>query len=224
MCGRFALNASPEEIKTQFNVKILPGLVPNYNACPTEPILILVQAEDSELRGELFRWGLIPFFSKEIPKTNPLINARSETVEKMPSFKKSFKYKRGLVVMNGFFEWSNVEGIKQPYFVYRNDKKLLAIAALWDMWESPQGEVIYSCCMITTPPNESLVAFHNRMPAILNSREQNLWLNPCNEDTQSLKEILKPYPDDLLTMFPVTKKVGSPYFKNAESIFPLTEK
>jgi putative SOS response-associated peptidase YedK len=220
MCGRFALDALPKEIKKQFHVSVLPPLEPNYNACPTEPILILVPSEEGVLRGELFRWGLIPFFSKEIPRSQPLINARSETVDKLASFKKPFKSKRGLVVMNGFFEWMTEEGVKQPYFICRKDTKLLAIASLWDLWESGSGKIIYSCCMITTPPNEFLAPFHDRMPAILDEQAQNIWLNSVGEDVNELKSVLKPYNEDNLMMYPVTREVGSPYFKNKMSTVP----
>jgi putative SOS response-associated peptidase YedK len=219
MCGRFALDASPQEIKVQFHVSVLPPIEPNYNACPTEPILMLVPSE-GELRGELFRWGLIPFFSKEIPKSQPLINARSETVDKLASFKRSFKSKRGLIVMNGFFEWMMENGIKQPYFICRKDKKLLAIASLWDLWESGSGEIMYSCCMITTPPNEFLAPFHDRMPAIIDEQDQKIWLNSECEDVNELKSLLKPYNEDHLMMYPVTRAVGSPYFKNKMSPVP----
>lgn len=135
MCGRFALVASPKKIKSQFQVSSLPSIEPNYNACPTEPILILLQSEHGEIRGELFRWGLVPFFSKEISKSKPLINARSETVEKMPSFQIPFKSKRGLVIMDGFFEWMIENGVNQPYYICRKDHKPFAVASLWDVWD-----------------------------------------------------------------------------------------
>lgn len=221
MCGRFALDAPPKEIKSQFNVSVMPALTPNYNACPTEPILILMRAGEGDIRGELFRWGLIPFFSKDIPKSKPLINARSETVEKMASFKTPLKSKRGVVVMNGFFEWTVENEVKQPYFISRKDHKLFAIASIWDSWEGQEGEVIYSCCMITTPPNDLLAPFHDRMPAILNNQELDVWLDNSINDVGQLKECLHPFPTDELMMYPVTRKVGSPYFKDKETILPL---
>jgi putative SOS response-associated peptidase YedK len=224
MCGRFALDSEPQIIKSQFNVGVMPQLEPNYNAAPTEPILFLIKSEEGMLRGELFRWGLIPFFSKEVLKSRPLINARSETIEQSPAFKQPFKSKRGLVVMNGFFEWTDEEGVKQPYYICRKDRKLLAIASLWDLWEGPSGDVIYSCCMITTPPNELLAPFHDRMPAILEKTEQIIWLDLNCRNVDQLKQCLIPYSKDELIMYPVTRKVGSPYFKNKATIIPLTDK
>lgn len=223
MCGRFALDTEPDVIKTKFNVSVLPELKPNYNACPTEPILFLTPTEGGELRGEIFRWGLIPFFSKEWPKTKPLINARSETLEKMVSFKRLFQLKRGLVVMNGFFEWIEEEGRKQPYFFCRKDKKLFAVASMWDVWESPAREIIHSCCMITTPPNNFLQPFHDRMPAILSEEAQKIWLDTTQYEVNRLKDCLLPYTTDELMRYPVTTKVGSPYFKDKSTIEPLNK-
>lgn len=90
--------------------------------------------------------------------------------------------------MSGFLSRRLSMGLNNPYFVCRKDPKIFAIASLWDMWESPSAEIIYSCCMITTPLNEFLAQFHNRMPAILDIEEQKVMVNAKNNDLKELKK------------------------------------
>jgi putative SOS response-associated peptidase YedK len=42
------------------------------------------------------RWGLIPFWMKEKPKV-PHINARAETVDRLPLFREAFAKRRCLI-------------------------------------------------------------------------------------------------------------------------------
>ena len=60
------------------------------------------------------RWGLIPCWMKEKPKI-PHINARAETVHKLPLFREAFAKRRALIPATGFFEWQKRADGKQPY-------------------------------------------------------------------------------------------------------------
>jgi SOS response associated peptidase (SRAP) len=60
------------------------------------------------------RWGLIPFWMKEKPKV-PHINARAETVHKLPLFREAFSKRRCLIPATGFYEWQQRSDGKQPY-------------------------------------------------------------------------------------------------------------
>ena len=62
------------------------------------------------------RWGLIPFWMKEKPKV-PHINARAETVHKLPLFREAFAKRRCLIPATGFYEWQQRSDGKQPYIV-----------------------------------------------------------------------------------------------------------
>jgi hypothetical protein len=54
---------------------------------------------------------------------------------------------------------------KQPYAIALADRRLMALAGLWENWRSPAGEWIRSFAIITTEPNELCAALHNRMDA-----------------------------------------------------------
>jgi putative SOS response-associated peptidase YedK len=100
MCGRFTLR-SPGRIKFDgVRTSHLPSLVPRYNIAPSQEVLGIAEFQNKrELL--LFLWGLIPSWSKE-PKG--FINARSETLEKKPSFSESFQRRRCLIPADGFYE------------------------------------------------------------------------------------------------------------------------
>lgn len=221
MCGRFALESRPEKIKAQFSAEGLPDLVPRYNIAPSQDVLFLMQSSDASIHGELFTWGLIPFFSKEKKVIPPLYNARAETIATKPSFRDALKSRRGIVIMSGFFEWRQVNGIKQPYYISKKNKELLAIAALWETWCSPEGEVIHSCCLITTEANEVMQPLHNRMPVILNPKQQHIWMDNSHFDRDFLLSVLLPYSEDDLQIYPVTPKMNNWRFTDREAIKPL---
>lgn len=220
MCGRFALHASKSEIKTQFQVDFVPDIEPLFNIAPSQKILILMQSPDGLMNAEMFVWGLIPYYARDKKISPALINARAETIATKPVFRTSFKSKRGIVVMSGYFEWQHL-GYKQPYYIHLKSNRLLAVAALWDTWQSLEGEVIHSCCLITTQANTLVSKFHNRMPVFLNNEQQSIWLDSQQENVCALESLLIPYKSKELTMFRVSTKVNNWRYREADAIDPI---
>jgi hypothetical protein len=65
---------------------------------------------------------------KEKPKV-PHINARAETVHKLPLFREAFDKRRCLIPATGFYEWKKREDGKQPYRFRRKDLRSAPPAA-----------------------------------------------------------------------------------------------
>jgi putative SOS response-associated peptidase YedK len=66
----------------------LPNLGPRYNIAPSQEVAILrAEAEGRELG--LARWGLVPFWAEEPKVGYKMINARAETVERLPAFREA---------------------------------------------------------------------------------------------------------------------------------------
>jgi putative SOS response-associated peptidase YedK len=68
------------------------------------------------------------------------------------------------------------------------------------------------------PANRLLAEVHNdkqRMPAILAENDYEAWLGGSTEDAQAL---LKPYPDELMTAWKVSRRVNSPKLPNDVSL------
>lgn len=83
-----------------------------YNIAPTDQIpIVRIDPRDGERELVLARWGLIPFWMKEKPKV-PHINARAETVHKLPLFREAFAKRRCLIPATGFCEWRSREAVR----------------------------------------------------------------------------------------------------------------
>lgn len=227
MCGRFALIAPGETLIEQFGLSpeassTLSPLSPRYNIAPTQPVLAIRLARDSEEREPaIFHWGLIPSWSKDRKFGSRLINARSETVAEKPSFRAAFRRRRCLIPADGFFEWQRNANRKQPIYVHSHDGKPFAMAGLWETWHAADGSVIDSCTILTTEPNELMEPIHNRMPVILESPDYDMWLHPGDDPSVAL-HLLRPYPSEKMNAYPVSTLVNNPRNDSPECIKPLS--
>lgn len=224
MCGRFTLTVSPEELQAAFPDFSIPGdIPPSYNIAPSQPIPVI--PNDGEHRLDFFRWGLIPSWTKpdQVGKYN-LINARSETAAEKPSFKNSFRRRRCLILTDGFYEWSKPRsgGSKIPYYFRLKDQGPFAFAGLWETWISPEGDPLHSACILTTAPNQTVKAVHNRMPVILHPADYRRWLEPQEVEPEAVQGLLKPFPDQQMTSYPVSTYVNSPNNNSPQCIQPGT--
>ncbi len=140
MCGRFALTTNPAEARDGFaDFRFPDQFVPRFNIAPTQPILAI--PNDGRKRATFFLWGLLPFWAKDPAIASRMINARSETLAEKPSFRGAYKYRRCLILTDGFYEWQAGVGTKTktPYFIFMKSRQLFALAGLWEDWQSPDG-------------------------------------------------------------------------------------
>lgn len=223
MCGRFTITLDPGELQTLLELGPFIHIVqPRYNVAPTQPVPIV---KDPVKRAvELYRWGLVPFWAKDISIGSKMINARSETVHEKPSFKAAFKYRRCLLLADGFFEWHAPEkgSTKTPYlFKLKNDKPF-TFAGLYEHWQSKEGGELHTCTILTCEPNELVADYHNRMPVMLGDQTRWQWLNP-DADQGSLLDLLVPYPAEEMKCYPVSRAVNSPENDRPEILNPVGE-
>jgi putative SOS response-associated peptidase YedK len=221
MCGRFTLTVDPAELKEAFANYTFPAkFAPRFNIAPTQPILAI--PNDAKNAADFFVWGLIPKWAKDPSIGSRLINARAETLAEKPSFRGGFKYKRCLILADGFYEWKSQPGTKTktPYFIYMKDRQPFAFAGLWDEWNPPDGGSVRSAVIITTEPNELMATIHNRMPVILHPADYAQWLDPAPRTPESLQALLKPFPADRMSAHPVSTLVNKPENDRAELVVP----
>ena len=214
MCGRFALMTSTEQLAMQFDVpetavNALPPSVPRYNIAPTQPVAAIRLAENGQREFTFFRWGLVPSWAKDLNIGSRMINARSETVAEKPSFRTAFKRRRCLIPADGFYEWQKQGSGKQPMFIRPVAERPFALAGLWEVWRDPDGSALQTCTILTTTPNELMAPIHNRMPVIVEPEDFDLWLNPEPNPEQGL-HLLRPYPAEKMTAYPVSTTVNNP--------------
>src|SRR5499433_2298693 len=79
-----------------------------------------------------------------------------------------------MIPTEGFYEWREEHGKKQPYFFARKDGKPVMFAGIWD-YSDVKGEEVPSFAILTDEPNELVASYHDRMPVVLGDVER--WLN-----------------------------------------------
>lgn len=221
MCGRFTLTIDPADLKETFDTYTFPAqFAPRFNISPTQPVLAI--PNDAKNRADFFIWGLIPSWSKDPSIGNKLINARGETIAEKPSFRGGFKYKRCIIPSDGFYEWKSQVGVKTktPYYIHMKDRKPFAFAGLWDEWQSPDGGAVRTCTIITTEPNALMSSLHNRMPVILHPKDFDLWLDPSPQTPEKLMHLIKPFPAEGMSAYPVSTLVNKPGNDQPECVVP----
>ncbi len=221
MCGRFALYADYKVILERFSIDQASfdenEYEPSYNIAPSQLIAAVVSDGNKNRLGKL-KWGLIPPWAKDAKIGYKMINARAETAAEKPSFRNAFKKKRCLIIADSFYEWRKDEEGKTPMLIKMKSEEPFAFAGLWESWESPEGEPIHSCSILTTKPNGVMASIHDRMPVILSKEAEKIWLDPNVQDIEMLESVLKPYEDGEMEAYQVSEEVNSPKNNKADLI------
>lgn len=178
---------------------------------------------DAPEEFRFLKWGLVPSWADSASVGNNRINARAETVREKRSFADAYEARRCLVPSNGFYEWVDRGGRKQPYRVAFEDDRPFAMAGLWERWTastkqtglgdfgsggpSREQEPLETFTVVTTEPNDLVSELHHRMAVVLAPEDEQTWLHGDPDEAAAL---LDTYPDDELTAYPVSTRVNSP--------------
>ncbi|HOY31474.1 MAG TPA: SOS response-associated peptidase [Bacteroidales bacterium] len=204
MCGRFSFAISDRIIEDHYGF-VPSEMICRYNCAPSQ--LLAVITDISPGKFSFFKWGFIPFWAKDASVGNKMINARAETINSKPAFKKSLQTMRCLVPADSFYEWSDKKD-KKPYRIMLKNQPVFSMAGIWSEWKSPDNEIISSFAVITTEANEITQQIHHRMPVIFDTSDaEKSWLKNAESGISSL---LKPLESEKMTFYPVSKKVNSP--------------
>jgi putative SOS response-associated peptidase YedK len=216
MCGRYSFILEDEMIRDRFGVTVRSAIYKaRYNCAPSQNLAVISNENPGSL--SLYRWGLIPFWAKDLSIGNKLINARSETILEKPAFKSAFRSRRCLVLSDGFYEWRKGT-VKTPFRIMRRDGSAFAMAGIWDKWIHPEGEEIRSFAIVTTRSNSLMEKIHDRMPVILDRETEKIWIEDAAPD--ELMELLKPCAASSLIAFPVSTRINSARFDSPEILEP----
>ena len=220
MCGRFTLTSNLDDLQGRFQFDALDlEYRPSYNIAPTQQVLTVTN--DGQRQARLMRWGLVPFWAKDLKVGSRMINAVGETLAAKPAFRSLIKKRRCLILADGFFEWRKEGKEKIPTYIFLKSKEPFALAGLWDTWRSPEGEVVQSCTIVTTTPNDFIAPIHNRMPVVLSGEAEALWLDPLTEDAAVVTPLLVPCPAEAMNSYIVSQLVNSARINVPDCIFPV---
>jgi putative SOS response-associated peptidase YedK len=225
MCGRARLSSDVSEIKIAFGIppeRPAPNFAVSWNVAPTGPLpIVRFDPKARERSLDIARWGLIPYWAKDIKIGFSTFNARAEDLDTKPAFREAFRQRRCLVPLDSFYEWKKTPGGKQPYAIGLTGGRIMAMAGLWESWRSPEGERIRSFTIATTKPNALCAELHNRMPVALKPEAWPAWLGQNEAEPKELKALLAPYPGDDMIAWPVSARVGNVRNNDASLIEPI---
>ena len=210
MCGRF-VSKTDAAIERAFNViprQWTHGWV-KYNVAPTQNVPV-IRLANGQREGVMLRWGLVPAWAKGQPTKYSTINARAETVETAATYRSPWKRaQRCIIPAIGYYEWQEVAGGKQPYLIRLAGGEPFGFCGLWETSVGPDGGTVESCTIITVSANPMVAQIHAkaRMPAMVTPEYCGVWLEGSSSDA---REVLGPFPVELMDAYPVSTRVNSP--------------
>ena len=219
MCGKYIL---AQAAKAEVAMGIRRGrweYLLSYRVLPTEQVPVVVSAS-TEREAAHMRWGLIPYWAYGVALRASTINATVERLEHAPSYREAWERgQRCIMVMGGFYEpHINADGSREPFFVRLHERDVFGVAGLWDRSRREDGSYLFSCTLITVPANRLLAEVHNgkqRMPAILSEHDHDGWLGGTPAQARAA---LKPYADELMVAWKVSRRVNNPRLPNDASL------
>ncbi len=188
-----------------------------YNIPPTLPIPALLN------NGNYLytHFGYLPSWAKD--KSSMNINARSESIFEKITFRESYKFRRCIIPINGFYEWEVEDKEKIPYFVKDIKNEYLALAGIWDEWfDSELNMNIVTVALITCDANEKLGKIHHRMPVVLEKQDFATWL--YGENLKDVNSLFQIYPSEKLDIYEVTDEVNKVLFDERKAIEKVEKK
>lgn len=186
-----------------------------YNVAPSMTVPIVLNNDDGSPEVVPARWGLIPGWWKKPSLPTLTFNARSEEAAVKPMWRHSYRSQRCLMPAQGWYEWNAKEQacspsgrkVKQPYYIHSLDDSMLAFAALWSSWQSPDGQEVLSCALLTKDAAPYIHDIHNRMPVVLAPEQFDLWLSG-NASTEDVSQAVTKARQDLVG-YPIRAEVNN---------------
>ncbi len=221
MCGRFAQGLIEDEVMDFFELsKIVnfPPYQPKYNGAPTQNFILCRHNESEHRSLASLTWGLVPFWAKERSIGTRLINARSETVDKKPSFRNAFRCRRCLVPANGWFEWQRKDGNTQPYYIQLTGGLLMAFAGIWETWVGEDG-TLETFSILTRDAITKLKSIHHRQPILVEQDCFDTWLD-ADSSKEDLNKVILANPPEF-EAWPVSNLVNNARNNVSEVMVPI---
>jgi len=220
---RFANNEGDiKDLEDQLR-KLGEKIGPHYHATGFDHPDVPVITDNARNKIQLFNWGLIPMWVKDVRKavelSNRTLNARGEEIFEKTSYKSAAKYRRCLVLIDGFFEyhWKNEKSF--PHHIELINNEPMALAGLWETWKLESEDLVRNTfTIVTTKANPLMAHIHNkpkgsiesRMPLIIPKELEDEWLKPVQDplDIEEVKSIITPYDPEEMHAFTVPKLKG----------------
>ncbi|WP_167882983.1 SOS response-associated peptidase [Leptospira barantonii] len=212
MCYHNSLTASSQKLSARFSAGLIdqdsyrPIYHENGYAHKPRPVVI----REKEINFINASWGLIPSTVESVKQAewmeDHLLNAKSETIFELQSFKESILERRCLIPSTGFYDSQEVRKKSYPYRVFLKHEEIFCLAGIWDEWKEPEtGEIKKTFSMLTTAPNKKFSLIHHRMPLILPRELEETWINPSIQNRKEIEPLLQIYPEENMDFYTIRR-------------------
>lgn len=165
MCGVFYVDDETMREIEKIARKIDRKLAATGDVHPSEPALIL-RADHEEMVSEVLKWGYEAYGKKTL-----IFNARSETVQERPMFRRDFEERRCLVPAAKFYEWKKINAKQKEKYEFFAQNEILYLVGIYH--KDPAGDRF---TILTREAEGCMVGVHHRMPLILHKKDMGRWL------------------------------------------------
>lgn len=212
MCYHNSLTASSQKLSARFSAGLIepPDFRPIFHEHGYEhkPRPLVIREDENRFLSA--GWGLIPKWVKSVEKANQMqngnLNAKSETIFELPSFREAILERRCLIPSTGFYDSKEVLKNTYPYRVFLIHEEIFCLAGIWDEWTNPEtGEVKKTYSMLTTPPNKKFSQIHSRMPLILPRKLEDVWIDQSLKSQKEIEPLLQIYPEENMDFYTIRK-------------------
>ena len=118
MCGRVIQSSGPLRLAIVDGLDVsdnrMGNVLPRYNAAPSQELLVIRENHRTGERSlDMIKWGLIPYWCTDSNGGRRPINAKAESVSRLPMFRDAYALRRCIVPVDGFFECNFVHCLKK---------------------------------------------------------------------------------------------------------------
>lgn len=165
---------------------------------PMSRVPVMHRGPSGRRRVTLMRWGWRNPKLADPTRGFSHLHARSEEIERTPTWSEPFRRARGVVFAKTFNIGEEMPGgrIKQ-WICSRADGGAMAFAVIYSSWRIAQG-TLTAFAMVTTASCPPLSAKDERMPALLKPEEIAKWIGEEDATPAELKALLRPFDGSLV--------------------------
>ena len=212
---RFSFTLDKVKTARRYGVPVKEMPQAQYNISPGKPIISITAENQSSL--SFLKWG-IAFENHKLKKTHYLI---SKSNFKTGSFKHLLLQKRCIIPADGFYFWKRVSRKSLiPYRVALKWNLPFAFAGIYNEEQDGNNNIIQNVALINIASNNLLKPFIKMSPLILPLEKEKLWLSN-DLSMNEIIDIMAPYPDEKIKLFPVTSLINNPDFNSPSLLEPV---
>ncbi len=204
MTERYTITIDPNALLVRFKLDNAAGYKPHYNANPTQILPVLLPGSGGL---SYFYWGQLPERAKNRSISQKLIYSDCEPIVGKPVLQEALIKHRCVIPTDGFYEWKRIS--KKGKVAHRlvfSQNEVRSFGGLWEEFENDEGDIVHTFKMLTTEANSVVAPMSPRMPLVLTSEAESVWLDK-NSDLTSLLETLMPYPTTDMHAYSVSPKI-----------------